>query len=115
MPLQDETVHVYFKSHYVGVLKLLIQKIILSTCISMWVQCHAYNKHLFQITSIPCVREEEDLYVYNSDTNGSLQTDLVWYILINALHDHLTAECSISFLVKLEEFTKWSTSEHKGF
>lgn len=45
----------------------------------MWVQCHAYNKHLFQITSIPCVREEEDLYndVYNPDTNGSLQTDLV--------------------------------------
>lgn len=43
----------------------------------MWVQCHAYNKHLFQITSTPCVREEEDLYVYNPDTNGSLQTDLV--------------------------------------
>lgn len=42
----------------------------------MWVQCHAYNKHLFQITSIPCVREE-DLYFYNPDTNGSLQTDLV--------------------------------------
>lgn len=98
-----------------GVLQLLIQTKTFKFYLHVyqWVQYHGHNKHLFQTTSIQCVKEENLYFTLTNPTHIALcKKDLVYCIILNALHNHLTM---FHVRLKLRKLTKYSTGKLKGY